>query len=308
MDDDLEIVDAGAVRAYGGDASKDPRLARLRRGHYAIAESLDHASVERRYRARVAAAARARPAMVFALESALVLHGLPLDGEPTYVFGTGDPSASGARGDIRCSHLPIPDAHVVEIGGMRCSSVAWALADVARRRLPGPGVAALDAALRGGLVERDAISAALSMQSRQHRLRARWSLAFADPASESVGESRSRVAIAVLGFQPPRLQVEVATRAGRFRADFGWELDGRLLLGEFDGAVKYGALAERSGRSGIDVFMEEKRREDALREVADLRRWTWADLIEPTRLERILASAGVPQRHRTLPVGVRLLR
>lgn len=308
MDDELEVVDARDVRAFGGDASKDRRLAKLRRGHYTLASVIGHASVEQRYRARVVAAGRARPRMIFALESALLLHGLPIDGEPTYVFGTGDPSASGARGDIRCSHLPIPDEHVVEVDGLRCSSVAWTLADVARRRLPGAAVAALDAAMRARVATRSEVSAAIAAQSRQHRARARWSLAFADPASESVGESRSRVAIAVLGFAQPRLQVEVDTRVGRFRSDFGWELDGRLVLGEFDGAVKYGELAERSGRSGVSVLMEEKRREDALREVADVRRWTWADLIEPTRLERILVGVRIPQRHRTLPVGVRLLR
>lgn len=308
MDDELEVVNARDVRAFGGDASKDRRLAKLRRGHYAVAGEIEQASVERRYRARVVAAGRARRGMVFALESALLLHGLPIDGEPTYIFGTGDPSASGARSDIRCSHLPIPAEHVVEIDGMRCSSAAWALADVARRRLPGPAVAALDAALRMRVVTRDQVSAAITLQSKQHRLRARWSLAFANPASESVGESRSRVAIAVLGFAQPRLQVEVDTRSGRFRSDFGWEIDGRLVLGEFDGAVKYGELAARSGRSGRDVLMDEKRREDALREVADVRRWTWAEVIEPTRLERVLESARIPRRHRTLPVGVRLLR
>lgn len=308
MDDELEVVDASAVRAFGGDASMDRRLTRLRRGHYALAAEIEHASVEQRYRARVVAASRARPGMIFALESALLLHGLPIDGAPTYVFGTGDPSASGARGDIRCSHLPIPDEHVVIVQDMRCSSVAWTLADVARRRIPGPAVAAIDGALRAGIVTRAEVSAAISAQSTQHRVRARWSLAFADALAESVGESRSRVAIAILGFPPPRLQVEVATRLGRFRADFGWEIDGRLLLGEFDGAVKYGAIAQAAGRSGVEVLLEEKRREDALREVAEIRRWTWADLIDPTRLERILASAGLPQRHRVLPAGVRLLR
>lgn len=308
MDDELEVVDASSVRAFGGDASMDRRLTRLRRGHYALAAEVERASIEQRYRARIVAAGRARPGMIFALESALLLHGLPIDGEPTYVFGTGDPSASGARGDIRCSHLPIPDEHVAVVQGLRCSSIAWTLADVARRRIPGPAVAAIDRALRAGIVTRDEVSAAISVQSAQHRVRARWSLAFADALAESVGESRSRVAIAVLGFPPPRLQVEVATRIGRFRADFGWELDGRLLLGEFDGAAKYGAIAQATGRSGVDVLVEEKRREDALREVAEIRRWTWADLIDPTRLERILAGAGLPQRHRVLPTGVRLLR
>lgn len=308
MDEELEVVDASSVRAFGGDASMDRRLTRLRRGHYALASQIEHASPEQRYRARVVAAGRARPGMVFALESAALLHDLPIDGEPSYVFGTGDPSASGARGDIRCSHLPIPDEHVVEVDGWRCSSVPWTLADIARRRLPGPAVAAIDAALRRRTVTRAQVSAAISAQSSQHRVRARWSLAFADGLSESVGESRSRVAIAILGFPPPRLQVEVDTRAGRFRADFGWEIEGRLLLGEFDGVVKYGAIASAKGRSGLDVLVEEKRREDALREVAEIRRWTWADLIEPTRLERILASAGLPHRHRVLPTGVRLLR
>lgn len=307
MSDPLDIVLTSQAKALGLVPSRSRALRQIRRGSYVDAAAQDAAGVEARYGARVRAVGIARPRIVFALESALMLHCLPFGTEPRYVFGTGDPSMSGGRAGVRNSHLPIRPEHVVEVDGMRCSSVAWTLADVGRRRIPSDAVPAMDAALAAGLVAREDIERALLHQSKRGRVRARWSLAFADARSESVGESRSRVAIALLGFPAPELQVAVRTQLGEFRADFGWRRGDRWLVGEFDGLVKYGSLAAAAGRTGVDALVSEKRREDAMRTVSDVCRWTWDDVMRPERLERILRAAGLPQLERVRPTGVRLL-
>jgi hypothetical protein len=69
---------------------------------------------------------------------------------------------------------------------------------------------------------------------------ARRVVAFADGRSESVGESRSRVAIAAAGLPPPELQWSMRLDHGMAYTDFAWpEL---RTVGEFDGRVKYGRL------------------------------------------------------------------
>ena len=63
------------------------------------------------------------------------------------------------------------------------------------------------------------------------------------------------------------------------RTDFVWEDDG--LVGEFDGRLKYGRLL-RPGQKPEDAVVEEKRREDAIREAGwGIVRWMWTDLQRP---------------------------
>jgi hypothetical protein len=101
-------------------------------------------------------------------------------------------------------------------------------------------------------------------------------VAFADGRAESVGESRSRIAIARAGLPTPALQVPVPLPAGTAYADFGWPA--RRVLGEFDGKVKYGRLL-RPGQDPGDVVYEEKVREDEVRAQRwEVVRWRWADL------------------------------
>jgi len=113
-------------------------------------------------------------------------------------------------------------------------------------------------------------------------------MAFADGRSESVGESRSRVAIARAGLPAPDLQVEwYAAADGRFlgRSDFGWRE--RRTVGEFDGRIKYGRLVP-PGRQPGDVVFQEKRREDLIRgEGITVVRWTWAELDDGNATDRI---------------------
>jgi hypothetical protein len=94
--------------------------------------------------------------------------------------------------------------------------------------------------------------------------------------SESVGESRSRVAIALARLPTPTLQWPVPYGGSTAYTDFGWSR--QRTVGEFDGKVKYGR-ALRPGQDVGEVVYAEKLREDAIRsEDWEVVRWTWADL------------------------------
>lgn len=136
----------------------------------------------------------------------------------------------------------------------------------------------IDAALATGLVSPADLTAALQRSARwPGNPAARRAIAFADGRSQSVGESRSRVAIHSAGLPKPALQYAVPLCAGGTAyADFAWPV--LRTVGEFDGQIKYGRLL-RPGQSAGDAVFAEKRREDAVRaEDLGVVRWTWVDL------------------------------
>ena len=150
-----------------------------------------------------------------------------------------------------------------------------------------------DAALRAGL-ERPALDTALRRARGWPGVpAARRAVAFADGRSETVGESRSRVAIALAGLPAPALQWPIRLGGSTACTDFGWAR--QRTVGEFDGKVKYGRLLEPSQDVG-EVVYAEKLREDAIRsESWQVVRWTWPDLRDfgPTaaRIRARFASA-----------------
>lgn len=101
-----------------------------------------------------------------------------------------------------------------------------------------------------------------------------------------------------LGVPAPELQVPILTVLGDRFPDFRWERPGmRPLVGEFDGAVKYGVIADANGIQPVDAVLREKRREDAIRLTQDVVRWMWDAVLHPDRL----AAAGLPVRGTMLP-------
>jgi hypothetical protein len=105
-----------------------------------------------------------------------------------------------------------------------------------------------------------------------------------DGRSESVGETLFRLLCRNMRLPRPELQWEVFAPDGRLvgRSDFVWH-DG-MLMGEFDGRVKYHRF-RRPGESIEDAVLREKRREDELRELTGYRmiRLVWADLFDAAR-------------------------
>jgi len=283
---------------------RDASLARVRRGVYAPAQELKDADRRTRYLSRIHAVAVMRDRPIFARESALAAYDLPFGLEPDHVFTAGGARTAGVKAGVSHSPVVLDEADIVQVGELLVCSAAYALADVARRRDPLVAVAALDAALRAQLVTRDEVFDALSRQGPRGRRRAAWSIEFADAAAESVGESYSRVRVHQLGFPAPELQARVTGQSGKdYRADMRWLRRGdRPLLGEFDGAVKYGALANDAGIAGAQALADEKAREDDLRFENDFARWIWDDLMRPSRLDAILTGHGL-QRERPPLLG-----
>jgi len=116
--------------------------------------------------------------------------------------------------------------------------------------------------------------------------------------AESVLEILTMVRCEDLGFAAPELQVEVLGVDGaRYRVDFAWRRsDGRWIVAESDGRVKYRHAEYLEGRSAEQAVWDEKRREDAIRPVvAAFVRFTWSDAWNGAGLERRLLAAGVPR-------------
>jgi very-short-patch-repair endonuclease len=145
-----------------------------------------------------------------------------------------------------------------------------------------------DSALKLGL-ESSALQSALHTGSPRGRQRALLALASMDGATESVGETRTRLLIERLGFPRPVSQFEIATTAGVYRADYAWPQF--FVVIEFDGGIKYGL-----GPTG-EVLLAERRRESLLMEQGWVFvRLRWADLNRPEevrhRIETAIATAA----------------
>jgi hypothetical protein len=178
---------------------------------------------------------------------------------------------------------PLDPTEIVMIGGIRVTSLARTVVDLARSLPFEQAVVVADSAMfykRSDRIEHADLAAALERARRwPGSPAARRVITFANGLSESAGESRSRAAIAAAGLPPPVLQWEVhAADTGALvgRVDFGWpEL---RTVGEFDGLVKYGRILQ-PGQDPVEVLVAEKRREDGLRaEDLGVVRWLWSDL------------------------------
>jgi hypothetical protein len=217
--------------------------------------------------------------------SAAVLHGLRIWAVrlgPVHV--TRSRRGGGRRGALVHVHPAALDPEeITMIAGLPVTSLARTVADLARTLPFEQAVVVADSAMfykHPDRVELADLIAALEASPRRPGTRAaRRAIDFSNGLSESVGESRSRVAIAAAGLPMPVLQWEVrASATGAFigRVDVGWpEL---RTVGEFDGLVKYGRTL-RPGQDVAEVLVEEKLREDALRnEDLGVVRWIWKDL------------------------------
>lgn len=149
----------------------------------------------------------------------------------------------------------------------------------------------------------------------------------ADGKSENGGESLARAAMIELGFVRPQLQREFPNLNNSkwpYRVDFAWEVDGKLIVGEFDGADKYLVNSGRSlelnssnlgnydslGGDGSanddESILLHYDRSSVLRErdrerhllncgVNKIVRFDFSHVVDPPTLEKRLLDAGVPK-------------
>lgn len=270
---------------------------RLARGQYTRTDEADSASrfdAERAEHARRAIAAqRNRPGSVISHRSAAILHGLPLvSGIPEEVeinrrFSGWDGHDQG----VHVHDVQLEPHHALIVDGVPITSLERTFFDVAACGFLPDALAVADAILRASPDLRlPAFIASLPKGLRGIRT-ARRAAQHASGLRESPLESWSFADFIDWGIPLPACQAEIVDEAGGFiaRVDFLWRRrDGRLLIGECDGALKY---------ETTEAIYAEKRREDSIRAQShDVVRWGWADLrgggeLLRHRLRRALAES-----------------
>lgn len=273
-------------------------LVRLRRGVYRAAgapalvgDEYADDRVRRHLEAAAATMLQLEPGACFSHVTAGLLHKLPV---PRHLFRRVHITRPGRGGKVRAGvHLHrsvVPPDQIIQSAIGPATSLPRTTADLARTLAPAAAVASADVALRAG-VDRAEVIELLTGTRIPNSVFAREVMRFADPATESVGESHSRWLIHTLGFPAPVLQQKFVTTADEFvaRTDFWWPE--HRLVGEFDGKEKYGRLL-KPGQTVKDVIEAERRRENALRRLKiSVERWTWADLDEPDAFKLMLTEA-----------------
>jgi hypothetical protein len=235
--------------------------------------------------------------------TAAVLRSMPLVFLPATPCMTVLPWATGEVERIhlhRCTRTPLGEP----AGAVLCMGSERIAIDLAREHGIVAGVVALDYLLHRALTTVPAVQEELARCVRWPGVRAaRTALSLADPRSESVLESRSRLKLAEVGLPEPELQVRIGNESGVFvaRVDYYWEEFG--VVGEADGDLKY------DGTDPAPLLKEKKRQ--GLLEDLDLGvvRWGSADLrdFNPTaaRLRRAFMrgqrTPRVARRWRVLP-------
>jgi len=278
-----------------------------------------------RYGVTMAAVAAADPDTLFCYLTALRIWSLPGPGVPSHVHvitlsphkaGKRPPTTTAAR-DAKTELTGIEDirsygvarhfwpADAIRRQGFSVTSLQQTVTDcITRLDLP-DAVALADAVLDprrrpGEGLTRQQLGAAAALQaSTAKRRRMQEVLALANGASESVGESRSRALIHMLGLPAPVLQQVFQDQEGFIaRTDFFWPE--AKVIGEFDGDAKYLDEALLAGRSTQEAILAEKKREDRLRALGyKVVRWDWKTLSTPDLLRQRLTAAGIrPQKPR----------
>jgi hypothetical protein len=270
-------------------------LTQVARGAYVSTRVWRALSIDERRRLLIAARAdRAKQPLIFSHRSAADLHGIPVTGPQDSTVHVLTTMASGTRREHGfAKHASVAlDLEVVEAQGLRVTSIARTVVELAMTLPFRDAVAPADWALQQGIPREVLASLLDEIAPRAAWKRGARVIAFADARSGSPDESKSRALIEELGFPAPDLQT-------RFEDELGWIGDVDFfwsdvpLIGEFDGAVKLQDPAMLKGRTPLEAVRDEKRREDRLRRRGPLvARWGHEDLSMP-RLGGILFGAGL---------------
>ena len=270
-------------------ALRSGALRRLRPGVFVQETTWTATAHHHRYALEVRGVLLDRPRWLASHHAALALHALPLHGVDRDVVDVVAPVGTSKRRAGLHVHVatplqrPLADDPLVRAVGVADACVLTAAASGFEA-----GVVAMDAAAHRRLTSSTALTEALeACRLRYGAPQARAAIDAVDPACESPGETRTRLILRAAGLEV-RSQVSLGDDAGFIgRVDL---LVGDRVVVEFDGAVKY------EGLDGRRALMEEKRREERLRDAGyRVVRVTWSDLDRPAalvaRVRRLLATA-----------------
>ena len=209
----------------------------------------------------------------------------------TNLFGRGDRKQAGIthhRGVTRVTDVSRLEGHWITAPGRTAVETA------AMHELV-PAVAVLDWTLQQGLTTPEELERYADVWMREWPDTIELPLAIkrSDRRSESVGETRSRLGLEDLGYEPEP-QWQVLHPSGRLAGRVDLLLRKQGIMIEFDGEVKYGRLL-KPGQTVNDVIRAERAREVLLEELTGLRmlRLIWRELDDfaaiDRRIQRIVA-------------------
>ncbi|TDL37377.1 type IV toxin-antitoxin system AbiEi family antitoxin domain-containing protein [Arthrobacter nitrophenolicus] len=287
-----------AKRVKAGD------LVRVRHGVYADGSAWRAMKPWQQYRLRIQAAAETfEKPTIFARHSAASIWDVPTIGDHPVEALTLKNDGGRSRAGVSRHYAARTGLIVVTREGLLVTDRIRTVLDLAAFTPFTHAVAPVDHVLRPdrarglpALTKAELEAGIGSNYSAAAIRRIRAVLGFADPASGSAGESLSRALIHAAGFEPPVLQQQFSDASGRLGyTDFYWKRS--RVVGEFDGEEKYVKPEFLKGRTPSQAVVAEKNRENRIRALGNnVVRWDWADLMEPGKLERMLAAAGVPRR------------
>lgn len=286
---------------------------RVRRGVWIATVVWQELTPEYQHAARVHAAAMtltSKVPLAFARASAAAVLVLPrISPWPTRVQILGDPwngADNGHRhrgsraGMSRC--IGACD-RLMSLNGLLITPVARTVVDLARSDRLDNALAAGDQALRREWCSRDEIAEEVAAIPRRARGRKQAQLLFnlVDGAAHTAGESLSRLGMFRLNVPKPILQYPLEDADGAFGfADFGWRIGADLIIGEFDGKVKYAVDPELGPKAAQEALWREKQREDRIRRQAAVVRWGMKEATDLRLLAQRLAERGIlPTAHNT---------
>ncbi len=172
---------------------------------------------------------------------------------------------------LRVHSAELPDAHVTVQHGMRVTTPARTVIDLARTLDFRAGVVTADSALHAKLVSAGELEAVLADCARWRGVsRAVEVVGFADWLSESVLESLARVVFRDVGLPAPELQVWAGDAEIVGRVDFLWRQF--RTIAEVDGLLKYADPTR-----AIQQLERDKRLRDAGYEVVH---FSWQEITQ----------------------------
>ena len=271
------------------------KLVRLRYGCYVRGELWDKQTATIRSKQLIQAHAHGTLTtssgdFVYSHTSAARLHGLFLWNvdDLIHLLLPVRPSSERLGKDVRGHTRPYTASEVVTIGNLRVTSLERTVVDCAMMLSYQQALVLMDHALRLGADQPLMEAMADVLPGRRGIRNLRMALINADPRSESAGETLTRELISRLNLPMPEPQVEVNSRAGRYRLDFAWK-EKKVAL-EFDGKVKYFDY-----KPTAEVLFQERQRENALTEDGwKFVRLKWKDLFREHEFKARILTALRP--------------
>ena len=195
-------------------------------------------------------------------------------------------------------HHYMADIQYEVVDGVRVTPLHRTAFDCMRKHTFPDALAIGEAVLRKRLASKKSLRDFFEQSQGKGRNQALRALEYATGRTENGGEAYALGVIVEEGFTCPTLQEEVIypfDLAHRDRVDFAWHTaDGRFIVAELDGRVKYRDPVMFHGNLS-DTIIAEKEREERIRQIADeVVRFSFREAMKREPLVRKLVHAGVP--------------